>query len=77
VAHTALGQPGPRKLAPLLAIIPRIAAPARGIGERSFTTPSEISNQQIVEGIKRIHIRELDDENAIRLPMATLRHFVG
>src|SRR5215467_2937362 len=33
--------------------------------------------RRVVEGIERIHVRELDDENAIRLPMATLRHFVG
>jgi len=25
--------------------------------------------RRVVEGIERIHVRELDDENAIRLPM--------
>src|SRR5262249_21133015 len=32
--------------------------------------------RRVVEGVERIHVRELDDENAIRLPMATLRRFV-
>jgi|SRR5215467_13992658 len=29
--------------------------------------------RQIVPGVERIHVRELDDDNALRLPMAALR----
>jgi hypothetical protein len=33
--------------------------------------------RRVVEGVERIHVRELDDDNALRLPMAALGQFMG
>ena len=33
--------------------------------------------RRVVPGVEHIHVRKLDDDNALRLPMAALRQFVG
>jgi len=33
--------------------------------------------RRIVEGVELIHVGELNDDDAVRFPMAALRQFVG